>query len=126
MSTKFEDVKQAIIEAQLASIPRNEIINEITSGMANFLSADDIIKCLDITPDEFQNLVNLPNHYLKTTGSPLVATLYHKNRFFDSSLELVNESLESKATFPKPDFYLLGKARWKKETFNQWIEEQCQ
>lgn len=126
MVKNFEDVKQSIVEAQLASIPSDKMISEITSGMSNVISAHDIIKRLGITPDEFQELVNLPNHYLRNTGGTLAATLYSSSRLFDSHIELINKDLEGKSTFPKPDFYILGKARWKKETFKKWLEEQYQ
>ena len=102
------------------------MISEITSGMSNVISAHDIIKRLGITPDEFQELVNLPNHYLRNTGGTFGETLYKSSRLFDSHIELINRDLEGKSTFPKPDFYILGKARWKKETFKKWLEEQHQ
>ncbi|MDC2824574.1 hypothetical protein PHA51_00785 [Rodentibacter pneumotropicus] len=123
--TEFKDVKNAIVEAQLASIPSDQMISEITLGMSNVISAHDIIKRLGITIDEFKELVNLPNHYVRTTGSPLAATLYNSSRLFETNIELVNKELEGKTTFPKPDFYILGKARWKKETFEKWLQEQC-
>ena len=126
MSTKFEDVKQSIVEAQLASTPKDKVVNDIMKGAADLLSANDIIKRLGITADEFQELVNLPNHYLRNTGGTFGETLYRSSRLFDSHIELINKDLEGKSTFPKPDFYILGKARWKKETFKKWLEEQHQ
>lgn len=123
MVKKFEDVKQSIVEAQLAS---DKMISEITSGMSSVISAHDIIKRLGVTPDEFQELVNLPNHYLRNTGGTFGEALYRSSRLFDSHIELINRDLEGKSTFPKPDFYILGKARWKKETFKKWLEEQHQ
>lgn len=126
MSTKFEDVKQAIVEAQLASTPKDKVVNDIMKGAADLLSANDIIKRLGITADEFQELVNLPNHYLRNTGGTFGEALYRSSRLFDSHIELINKDLEGKSTFPKPDFYILGKARWKKETFKKWLEEQHQ
>ena len=126
MVKKFEDVKQSIIDAQLASITSDKMIDEITGGMSNVISAHDIIKRLGITPDEFQELVNLPNHYLRNTGGTFAEALYRSTRLFDSHVELINRDLEGKSTFPKPDFYILGKARWKKETFKKWLEEQHQ
>ena len=95
-------------------------------GAADLLSANDIIKRLGITADEFQELVNLPNHYLRNTGGTFGEALYRSSRLFDSHIELINKDLEGKSTFPKPDFYILGKARWKKETFKKWLEEQHQ
>ena len=126
MSTKFEDVKQFIVEAQLASTPKDKVVNDIMKGTADLLSANDIIKRLGITADEFQELVNLPNHYLRNTGGTFGEALYRSSRLFDSHIELINKDLEGKSTFPKPDFYILGKARWKKETFKKWLEEQHQ
>ena len=126
MSTKFEDVKQSIVEAQLASTPKDKVVNDIMKGAADLLSANDIIKRLGITADEFQELVNLPNHYLRNTGGTFGEALYRSSRLFDSHIELINRDLEGKSTFPKPDFYILGKARWKKETFKKWLEEQHQ
>lgn len=124
MTTEFENVKQAIVDAQLASTPRDQMAHEITNGMANLLSAHDIIKRLGITANEFQELVNLPNHYLQTTGGVLGVSRHNTERLFEARIELINKDLEGKSTFPKPDFYLLGKARWKKETFKKWLAEQ--
>lgn len=122
--TEFKDVEDAIVETQLASTPRDKVINDIVKGAGNFLSANDIIKRLGISADEFKDLVNLPNHYIRTNGG-LGAALYSSTRLFDATVELVNKDLEQKKSFPKPDLYILGKARWKKETFKKWLEEQC-
>ena len=80
MSTKFEDVKQSIVEAQLASTPKDKVVNDIMKGAADLLSANDIIKRLGITADEFQELVNLPNHYLRNTGGTFGEALYRSSR----------------------------------------------
>lgn len=122
--TEFEDVKQAIVEAQLASTPKDKVVNDIMKGSAELLSANDIINRLGITAVEFQELVNLPNHYLRTNGG-LGAAVYTTKRMFDAHIELINQELEKNLSFPKPDLYILGKARWKKETFKKWLEEQC-
>lgn len=122
--TEFKDVKQAIVEAQLASTPKDKVINDIMKGSAELLSANDIINRLGITAKEFQELVNLPNHYLRANGG-LGAALHTTQRMFDTHIELINQELEKKLFFPKPDLYILGKARWKKETFKKWLEEQC-
>lgn len=123
MNTEFENVKPAIVEAQLASTPKNQLVKDIMKGSADLLSANDIIHRLGINADEFLNLVNLPNHYLRTNGG-LGAAVYQTRRMFDAHIELVNKDLEKNISFPKPDLYILGKARWKKETFQQWLEEQ--
>ncbi|MEG9489351.1 hypothetical protein [Mannheimia indoligenes] len=122
--TEFEDVKQAIVEAQLASTPKDKVVNDIMKGSAELLSANDIINRLGITAVEFQELVNLPNHYLRTNGG-LGAAVYTTKRMFDAHIELINQELEKNLSFPEPDLYILGKARWKKETFKKWLEEQC-
>ncbi|WP_427838245.1 hypothetical protein [Actinobacillus pleuropneumoniae] len=122
--TEFKDVKEAIVEAQLASTPKDKIVNDIMKGIGDFLSANDIIKRLGISADEFHELVNLPNHYIRTNGG-LGAALYSSSRLFDATVELVNKDLEKSKSFPKPDLYILGKARWKKETFKKWLDEQC-
>lgn len=122
--TEFKDVKQAIVDAQLASTPKNQLVNDIMKGSSDLLSANDIIHRLGISADEFQELVNLPNHYLRANGG-LGAAVYQTRRMFDAHIELVNQELEKKLSFPKPDLYILGKARWKKDTFRQWLEEQC-
>jgi hypothetical protein len=124
MSTKFEDVKQFIVEAQLASTPKDKVVNDIMKGTADLLSANDIIKRLGITADEFKELVNLPNHYLRTRGG-LAGALHNNTTLFNANIELINQDLEKASSFPKPDLYILGKARWKKETFKKWLEEQC-
>ncbi|BAS48373.1 hypothetical protein AANUM_1142 [Aggregatibacter actinomycetemcomitans NUM4039] len=123
MVKKFEDVKQSIVEAQLASSPRDKVINGIMRGTADLLSANDIIKRLGITPNEFEKLVNLPHHYVNSHG--LGGVVHAANVLFDPHIELINQELEEKTTFPKPDLYILGKARWTKETFKKWLEEQC-
>lgn len=122
--TEFKDVKQAIVEAQLAATPRDKLVNDIMKGSADLLSANDIITRLGISADEFKELVNLPNHYLRTNGG-VGATVYNTKRMFDTHIELINQELEKNISFPKPDLYILGKARWKKETFKKWLEEQC-
>lgn len=111
--TEFKDVKQAIVEAQLASTPKDKVVNDIMKGSAELLSANDIINRLGIGADEFQELVNLPNHYLRINGG-LGAAVYNTRRMFDTHVELVNQELEKNISFPKPDLYILGKARWKK------------
>ncbi len=118
--TEFKDVKQAIVEAQLASTPKDKVVNDIMKGSAELLSANDIINRLGIGADEFQELVNLPNHYLRINGG-LGAAVYNTRRMFDTHVELVNQELEKNISFPKPDLYILGKARWKKKHLrNGW------
>ena len=124
MTTEFKDVKQAIVEAQLAATPKDKLVNDIMKGSADLLSANDIITRLGISVDEFMKLINLPNHSLRTNGG-LAAAVYASKRMFDTHIELINEELEKKTSFPKPDLYILGKARWKKETFKKWLEGQC-
>lgn len=121
---EFKDVKQAIVEAQLASTPKDKMINNIMKGSAELLSANDIILRLGITANEFEKLVKLPNHYLRINGG-LGAALAATHSLFDPHIELINQDLEKSSTFPKPDLYILGKARWTKETFKKWLEEQC-
>ncbi len=123
--TEFKDVKQAIVAAQLAMNPKDKMINSIMKGSAELLSANDIIQKLGITVDEFSELLKLPNHYLRTKGG-FGAVIHGSNALFDGNVELINKELEQKkGFFPKPDLYILGKARWTKETFRKWLEEQC-
>lgn len=122
--TEFKDVKSAIVEAQLASTPKDKVVSDIMKGSADLLSANDIIQRLGITANEFEILVGLPNHYVRTNRG--LGAVIHSAKMFDPYIELVNSELEKNITFPKPDIYILGKARWKKETFKKWLEEQCQ
>lgn len=124
MNTKFEEVKQSIVEAQLASTPKDKMVNNIMKGSSELLSANEIIQQLGIEPYEFEQLVNLPNHYIQMNNS-LGATLARSTRLVGGKIELINRDLEKKSQFPKPDLYILGKARWTKETFKKWLEEQC-
>lgn len=121
---EFQDVKQSIIEAQLAATPRDKLVNDIVKGSADLLSANDIITRLGITANEFTELVNLPNHSLRTYQG-LSALGSNRAKTFESYVELINEELGRNISFPKPDLYILGKARWKKETFKKWVEKQC-
>lgn len=124
--TEFKDIKQAIVAAQLSATPKEQMINSIMEGSAELLSANDIIKKLGITADEFSELLlKLPNHYLRVNGG-LGEAVMRTRALFDRDVELINRDLEQKSTFPKPDLYVLGKARWTKETFKKWLEEQCQ
>ncbi|HDR1420435.1 hypothetical protein CDE51_09940 [Pasteurella multocida] len=130
MSTKFEDVKEAIVKAQLASTPRDKVINDVIKGSAELLSASDIISRLSITVNEFRELVGLPNHYIKIKPGASIPSVigessYYSKELYSSDIELINKELEKNISFPKPDLYILGKARWKKETFKKWLEEQC-
>ncbi|HDR1805563.1 TPA: hypothetical protein QB606_000827 [Pasteurella multocida] len=130
MSTKFEDVREAIVKAQLASTPRDKVINDVIKGSAELLSANDIIIRLSITVGEFRKLVGLPNHYIKIKPGASIPNIiggssYCSKELYSSDIELINKELEKKTSFPKPDLYILGKARWKKETFKKWLEEQC-
>ena len=123
--TEFKDVKRAIVAAQLATSPKDKMINSIMKGSAELLSANDIIQKLGITVDEFKELLKLPNHYLRTEGG-LGAVIHGSQALFDRNVERINKELEQKkGFFPKPDLYILGKARWTKETFKKWLEEQC-
>ena len=122
--TEFKDVKQSIVAAQLASTPKDKVVSDIMKGRADLLSANDIIQRLSITANEFERLVGLPNHYVRTNGG--LGAVMRTTQMIDPHIELINSELEKNITFPKPDIYILGKARWKKETFKKWLEEQCQ
>ncbi|KGQ29758.1 hypothetical protein [Gallibacterium anatis] len=125
MASLFDQVKSNIVKAQLTSSPKDRMINSIMNGSAELLSANDIILRLGITVKEFEKLIKLPNHYLKTNGE-LGAAFAATHSLLDSNIELINKDLSEKGSvFPKPDLYILGKARWTKETFKKWLEEQC-
>ena len=123
MVKSFIDVKQSIIEAQLASSPKDKMINSIMRGTADLLSANDIINRLGITSSEFERMVNLPRHYIAAKG--FGSATHDLIGLFDQHIEFINQDLEDETKFPEPDLYILGKARWTKETFKKWLEAQC-
>lgn len=120
---EFEDVKAEIVAAQLAATPKGVLVESVLKGTADLLSAHDIIRALGISSAEFEKLVNLPNHYLNAEGSG--AALHNAVNFLNPHIELISRDLEKQNDFPKPDLYILGKARWKKSTFKAWLEKQC-
>lgn len=115
----FKEVKKAIVDAQLASTPKAALLNDVAQGAVVLLSANDIIRSLGISAKAFEQLVGLPNHYLQSDGVNNATSL------FEQRVELVNRELESVGGFPKPDLYVLGKARWAKSTFKKWLDAQC-
>ena len=89
MVKSFKDVKQSIIEAQLASSPKDKMINSIMRGTADLLSANDIINRLGITSSEFERMVNLPRHYIAAKG--FGSATQDLIGLFDQHIELINK-----------------------------------
>lgn len=122
---KFEDIREQIIESQLSQAYEKVLVDKILEGKQELLSANDIIEILGISHTEFQEMINLPNHILFASNARSLFDITNRLNPTSSKYELINEELKQNTRLPKPDLYILGKARWAKTTIKHWLEKQC-
>ncbi|KAA6208070.1 hypothetical protein [Avibacterium paragallinarum] len=124
MIKKFEDIKDDIVASQLSQSYEKVLIDNMLQGKRELLSANDIIEMLGISSDEFKEMLDLPNHVLFASNARAVFDLTSRLNPANAKYELINTELKQSTKLPKPDIYIIGKARWAKGTIKNWLENQ--
>lgn len=118
---RTEQIKKLLISEQEGIAPNEQIINDLIEGKIKLLSAKDIYTRLNISSGEFEQLVknNDPTY-----------SLHEKNKIDAITDSLIGKGLvkaisrteiQYKYSFPKPDLYIAGKARWSPDTLKRWL-----
>lgn len=118
---RTEQIKKLLISEQEGISPNEQIINDLIEGKIKLLSAKDIYTRLNISSGEFEQLVknNDPTY-----------SLHEKNKIDAITDSLIGKGLvkaisrteiQYKYSFPKPDLYIAGKARWSPDTLKRWL-----
>ena len=90
-------------------------------GKIKLLSAKDIYTRLNISSGEFEQLVK---------NSDPTYSLHERNKIDAITDSLIGKGLvkaisrteiQYKYSFPKPDLYIAGKARWSPDTLKRWL-----
>lgn len=117
---RTEQIKKLLISEQEGIAPNEQIINDLIEGKIKLLSAKDIYTRLNISSGEFEQLVK---------NSDPTYSLHEKNKM-DALTSLIGKGLiktisqteiQYKYSFPKPDLYIAGKARWSSDTLKRWL-----
>ncbi len=118
---RTEQIKKLLISEQEGIAPNEQIINDLIEGKIKLLSAKDIYTRLNISSGEFEQLVK---------NSDPTYTLHEKNKIDVLTSSLIGNGLiktisrteiQYKYSFPKPDLYIAGKARWSPDTLKRWL-----
>lgn len=122
-SERTEQIKKILISAQQASSPKDQLLNDIAEGKINLLSAKEICKRLNLSESEFTALVKNSD----PTYSPMPKN--QVNEVMQAITENVRNLAENltkldsqhQYSFPAPDLYVAGRARWAEDTLKQWL-----
>ena len=118
---RTEQIKKLLISEQEGIAPKEQIINDLIEGKIKLLSAKDIYTRLNISSGEFEQLVK---------NSDPTYSLHEKNKMDALTKSLIGKGLiktisqteiQYKYSFPKPDLYIAGKARWSSDTLKRWL-----
>jgi len=118
---RTEQIKKLLISEQEGIAPNEQIINDLIEGKIKLLSAKDIYTRLNISSGEFEQLVK---------NSDPTYSLHEKNKMDAITDSLIGKGLvkaisrteiQYKYSFPKPDLYIAGKARWSPDTLKRWL-----
>ncbi|BBF07655.1 hypothetical protein [Haemophilus influenzae] len=118
---RTEQIKKLLISEQEGIAPNEQIINDLIEGKIKLLSAKDIYTRLNISSGEFEQLVK---------HSDPTYSLHEKNKMDAFTKSLIRKDLikaisrteiQYKYSFPKPDLYIAGKARWSPDTLKRWL-----
>ena len=118
---RTEQIKKLLISEQEGISPNEQIINDLIEGKIKLLSAKDIYTRLNISSGEFEQLVK---------NSDPTYSLHEKNKIDALTDSLIGKGLvkaisrteiQYKYSFPKPDLYIAGKARWSPDTLKRWL-----
>lgn len=118
---RTEQIKKLLISEQEGISPNEQIINDLIEGKIKLLSAKDIYTRLNISSGEFEQLVK---------NSDPTYSLHERNKIDAITDSLIGKGLvkaisrteiQYKYSFPKPDLYIAGKARWSPDTLKRWL-----
>ncbi|EIJ72898.1 hypothetical protein [Haemophilus parahaemolyticus] len=124
MSNKrTEQIKKLLISAQQSNSPKEQLLNDVAEGKIRLLSAKDIYQRLNLSEDEFTNLVrNNDPTYSPTQQSRIDDLTDILNRqVFEARKNIIKLDNRHQYSFPAPDLYIVGKARWTEDTLKQWL-----
>nr|DAT90883.1 MAG TPA: hypothetical protein [Bacteriophage sp.] len=122
INERTEQIKKLLISEQEGIAPNEQIINDLIEGKIKLLSAKDIYTLLNISSSEFEQLVK---------NSDPTYSLHEKNKMDALTKGLIirkdlikaisRTEIQYKYSFPKPDLYIAGKARWSSDTLKRWL-----
>lgn len=119
---KTEQIKKILISEQQGNSPSNQLIDDIISGKVELLSEKDICKKLNLNEKEFIELVKQSDPKYDANGR--VFSIETINAFFPQKTVQMDKFLlnyKKSYSFPKPDIYIVGKARWTTDTLRNWL-----
>lgn len=121
-SNTTEQIKKMLISEQQPNAPEAQLIEAIIDGRVKLLSDKDIYQKLNISETEFSEWVKqtTPNYQAehRTAQAVAVGVLFR-----DYSTKMSPFSQKKQHSFPKPDIYIAGKARWTTDTLRNWLRQ---
>lgn len=120
---RIEQIKKMLISEQEGIATNEQIINDLVAGKIKLLSAKDIYTRLNISSDEFTQLVKRSDPNFRLNENNIVDTFMEKLNL-PKAIDVYNVSssnTKDSYSFPKPDLYIAGKARWSPDTLKKWL-----
>ncbi|MEE3682372.1 hypothetical protein [Actinobacillus pleuropneumoniae] len=120
---RTEQIKKLLISAQQSNSPKEQLLNDVAEGKIQLLSAKEICQRLNLSEDEFTNLVrNSDPTYSPAPKSKMAdVTDFLKHQAFEATKNIIKLENLHQYSFPAPDLYIAGKARWTEDTLKQWL-----
>ncbi|WP_273394022.1 hypothetical protein [Actinobacillus porcinus] len=116
---RTEQIKKILMSAQQCNTPEEQLANDIAEGKVHLLSAQEICERLRLSAEEFTILVrNSDPTYSPTSKNKMQALTHLVN---ENTLKVMKLDPQYQYSFPAPDLYIAGKARWTKDTLKKWL-----
>lgn len=120
---RTEQIKKLLISAQQSNSPKEQLLNDVAEGKIQLLSAKEICQRLNLSEDEFTNLVrNSDPTYSPAPKSKMADVIdFLKHQAFEAKKNIIKLENLHQYSFPAPDLYIAGKARWTEDTLKKWL-----
>lgn len=117
---RTEQIKKILLEEQRASRPREQLINQIVAGSIKLLSAQEVCERLSLSEAELTRLVRKsdPNYPRYDNKGSVAKAMKEIERMTQTIREI---TMDEAFSFPAPDIYIAGKARWSEDTLKKWL-----
>lgn len=118
---RAEQIKKILLEGQQSSPPLEQLIDQIVAGSVKLLSAQEICDRLGLSENELTRLVrkNDPTYPQYDNKSSAAKAMQGIERLARTMRGVAME--DGLFSFPPPDIYIVGKARWSADTLKKWL-----
>lgn len=119
---RAEQIKKLLISAQSDTSPEDQLVNDIVKGEVKLLSAKDICERLGLSENEFTELVRQNEPSYQARKKTKVEEVLGQMKGLEKVSQVIkSQHFEYQYSFPAPDIYIAGKARWTEDSLKNWL-----